>query len=142
MRNIFVDATAWVALFDPKDRNHRKAAEFWSTLKEPSKPIRFSTSDYVLDEAYTLLKVHVNPKSSLLLHQIVSESALTTVNFVGKKTYDEAWKIFSGYEDKKWSFTDCTSYILMKGDRIDEVFAFDDHFRQMGFIMLPREAEG
>lgn len=132
-----MDATAWVALFDPKDQNYDKAKEFWNTLRDPSKPVRFYTSDYVLDEAYTLLKLHVNSKSSLMLHWIISESKITAVSFIGKKMYDEAWKIFSGYEDKRWSFTDCTSYVLMKRDKLIEVFAFDNHFKQMEFIVLP-----
>ena len=38
--------------------------------------------------------------------------------------------------DKLWSFTDCTSYVAMKDSGITEVFAFDHHFEQMGFILL------
>lgn len=137
MRRLFIDATAWVALFDPKDQYHKKAHEFWNTLRTFSEPIRFFSSDYILDEAYTLLKIHVNPRAPVLLHKTISESAITTLLFVGKKVYDEAWKIFSGYEDKRWSFTDCTSYILLKQNRLVKVFTFDDHFKQMGFIVLP-----
>ena len=57
-----------------------------------------------LVEGYTLLRIDVNPRSSLLLHKIMSESVIPTVSFVGRKISDEARKIFSGYEDKKWSF--------------------------------------
>ncbi|WP_448572870.1 hypothetical protein [Trichothermofontia sp.] len=35
------------------------------------------------------------------------------------------------------SFTDCTSYVVMKQHRITEVFTFDHHFSQMGFIPCP-----
>ena len=139
MRKIFVDATVWIAIFDPRDQNHKKIARYWNTLKSFSQPVRFFTSDYVLDEAYTLLKVYVNPSAPALLHKTIHESVITTVYFVGKKIYDEAWKIFAGYEDKKWSFTDCTSYVLMKQDGLIEVLTFDDHFRQMGFAVLPKE---
>ena len=37
--------------------------------------------------------------------------------------------------DKK--YTDCTSFAVMKEFGITEVFAFDHHFEQMGFILLP-----
>ena len=40
-------------------------------------------------------------------------------------------------QDKKWSFTDCTSKVLMERLGIVEVFSFDHHFEQMGFVMKP-----
>jgi len=38
---------------------------------------------------------------------------------------------------KEWSFTDCMSYVVMKQLDIDEAFAFDHHFEQMGFMRRP-----
>lgn len=50
----------------------------------------------------------------------------------------EAWEVFKKYNrDKLWSFTDCTSYVLMKSMGIDMAFTFDERdFRQMGFKIL------
>jgi predicted nucleic acid-binding protein len=46
-----------------------------------------------------------------------------------------AWEIFARFNvAKEWSFTDCTSYAVMKQLGITEVFAFDHHFTQMGFV--------
>ncbi|MDH5769426.1 MAG: PIN domain-containing protein, partial [Nitrospirota bacterium] len=45
----------------------------------------------------------------------------------------KAWEIFKKYEDKEFSFTDCTSFALMKNLRLQKSFTFDEHFRQMGF---------
>lgn len=39
--------------------------------------------------------------------------------------------------DKDFSFTDCTSFIVMELLRINEAFSFDKHFDQYGFIRLP-----
>jgi len=39
--------------------------------------------------------------------------------------------------DKQWSFTDCVSYVVMKQNEIEEAFAFDHHFEQMGFVRRP-----
>ncbi len=48
-----------------------------------------------------------------------------------------SWNVFEQYNiDKLWSFTDCTSYVIMKDIDITEVFEFDHHFEQMGFIRL------
>ena len=53
--------------------------------------------------------------------------------------FDDAWDVFARFNsDKQWSFTDCTTYTVMKQMGITEVFGFDRHFDQMGFIRNPR----
>lgn len=50
----------------------------------------------------------------------------------------QAWKVFEQFNvDKQWSFTDCTSFVVMKQRSMMEAFTFDHHFAQMGFIKLP-----
>ena len=44
--------------------------------------------------------------------------------------------LFDAYTDKKWSFTDCVSYAVMKRLGIREAFALDDDFRQFGFVSV------
>jgi predicted nucleic acid-binding protein len=44
---------------------------------------------------------------------------------VGEEFFELAWDIFTKYEDKKLSFTDCTSFALMKKRGIEKVFTFD-----------------
>ena len=51
----------------------------------------------------------------------------------------KAWDVFERFNrDKLWSFTDCTSYIVMREAALTEAFAYDDHFWQMGFIPVAR----
>jgi uncharacterized protein len=46
--------------------------------------------------------------------------------------------VFERYNiDKFWSFTDCVSYVVMQQQNIQEVFSFDHHFSQMGFVRRP-----
>jgi predicted nucleic acid-binding protein len=53
--------------------------------------------------------------------------------------------IFILYNDKDFSFVDCTSFTLIDHHRLDYAFAFDGHFRQYRFkrtvIVLPRESD-
>lgn len=48
-----------------------------------------------------------------------------------------AWELFLTYDDKKLSFTDCTSFALMKKRGIEKVLSFDEDFNRLGFVLLP-----
>ncbi|MCJ7747686.1 MAG: hypothetical protein MUP27_08075, partial [Desulfobacterales bacterium] len=43
---------------------------------------------------------------------------------------DAAFTIFKGYIDKDFSFTDCTSFSIMRSLKLKSAFAFDKHFEQ------------
>jgi uncharacterized protein len=46
-----------------------------------------------------------------------------------------AWEVFRQYHDKEWSFTDCTSKVMMERLQISQAFAFDSHFEQFGTVV-------
>lgn len=50
---------------------------------------------------------------------------------------EKARAIFFRHRDKDYSFTDCTSFVVMKELRLKEALTTDRHFRQMGFALLP-----
>ena len=50
---------------------------------------------------------------------------------------NKAWDIFKQYKDKDFSFTDCTSFIVIESLKINHVFVFDIHFKQFGLKLLP-----
>jgi predicted nucleic acid-binding protein len=53
-----------------------------------------------------------------------------------EKSDEAICRYFSLVSDKDFSFTDCTSFVLMKKLRIEKAFAFDDHFVQTGFELF------
>jgi len=55
---------------------------------------------------------------------------------IDKEIYKEAWNLYSSRNDKEWSLTDCTSFIVMNRRRITEAFTSDRHFEQAGFKIL------
>jgi len=64
-------------------------------------------------------------------------SALVRVLWVDRDVEAGGWKIFKTHREKKYSFTDCTSFALMETQAIKNAFTFDKHFQQHGFNMLP-----
>jgi predicted nucleic acid-binding protein len=50
--------------------------------------------------------------------------------------FERAIAIYRSYADKHWSFTDCTSFAVMERLAVTKAFAFDEHFRQFGSIVV------
>jgi len=58
---------------------------------------------------------------------------------VSKADQRAAWKLFKKHDDKEFSFTDCTSFVVMERLGLLYAFAFDEHFEQTGqFTRVPR----
>lgn len=138
MKQIFVDTGAWDALVDSGDLNHELALLFQGEISGRYKLV---ATNYVLDELYTLLLMNVGYRRTAefkrQLDALVEEKVLQVI-WVTPEIATEAWRIFEQFnKDKEWSFTDCVSYAVMKQLEIDEAFAFDHHFEQMGFVRRP-----
>ncbi len=138
MRRIFVDTSAWDAIADANDPNHELALLF---RDEIAGKCRLLTTNYVLDELYTLLLLNIGYRSTVEFKQrldVLIEEGVLEVVWITPAIAEDAWKIFEQFDvDKRWSFTDCTSYVVMKQNEIEEEFAFDHHFAQMGFKRSP-----
>jgi uncharacterized protein len=44
--------------------------------------------------------------------------------------------VFKTFADKDWSFTDCTSKIVIEQLGIAQAFAFDHNFEQFGTVQI------
>jgi predicted nucleic acid-binding protein len=55
---------------------------------------------------------------------------------------EKARRVFFRHRDKDYSFTDCTSLVVMQELKLRQALTTDMHFRQMGFQMLPSPARG
>ncbi len=138
MNQLFVDTSAWDALADNPDKHHLSAIRFRDEMAGRRKLL---TSSYIFDELFTLLLLNIGYGPTVeykkKLDILIAEHVLDMI-WIDDAIAIEAWDVFEKYNaDKLWSFTDCTSYAVMKRLGITEVFAFDHHFEQMGFLRLP-----
>jgi predicted nucleic acid-binding protein len=138
MRQVFVDTSAWDALADSRDAHHELALLFRQEIADRAQLV---ITDYVLDELYTLLLLNIGYQGAVSfknkLDTLVQEGIVAVV-WITEAIVQDAWQVFEQFNvDKKWSFTDCVSYVVMKQRKITEAFTFDHHFQQMGFAKLP-----
>ena len=75
--------------------------------------------------------------ASINLSKKMRNSQIVRTLCISKNVEEKALDLFEKYDDKTFSFTDCVSFVIMKDLGIQEAFAFDDHFLQMGFVRRP-----
>jgi predicted nucleic acid-binding protein len=64
------------------------------------------------------------------------DGSLATVRHLTEDDLRLAWDVFRRFSDKEWSFTDCTSKVVMEQLGVTQAFAFDHHFRQFGTVQV------
>ena len=128
--NVFVDTGAWFAYFVWRDPDHNSARK-WISTNESS----LVTSDYILDELFTLLKIRESQVVAVAAGRVLIEEKICQVIKLTPDDFTRAWSIFVQFSDKGWSFTDCTSKAIMEGLIIPTAFSFDEHFEQFGSII-------
>jgi predicted nucleic acid-binding protein len=129
-----MDTSGWVAL-------KHKGDTFWQTATTLHRALltsgaRYVTSNFVLDEAYTLLLHRAGHHVAVELEEEIRASRLVTVIRITLEWEDEAWQMFKRYTDKMFSFTDCTSFVVMRLRGIWEAFTNDHNFEQVGYQRL------
>lgn len=135
---LFVDTWGWGALANPKEAQHQQVKQIMETLIKVKK--RLITTNFVLDETYTLVRFRIHHRASVELYQKIEQlviGKLLKVIHITPELEQAAWRIFEQYSDKGVSFTDCTSFAVMQLLELTQVLTDDHHFEQMGFQILP-----
>lgn len=133
---IFVDSSAFKGLVDFDDEVHEEASGFWEKVEQEGlSPI---TTNFVLDETYTLLRKRKGKAIAIKFKKDLAES-LGVLDVVRVTLRDEggAWKFFKELPGRGVSYTDCTSFAVMQRLGLTEAFTFDRDFRKAGIKVLP-----
>jgi len=135
MEKLFVDTGGWMAMADVKDPVHvtsAKARDHW--LEQGGV---LATSNYVLDETLTLIRIRLGIEPTEKWWTMISESPRCHVEWVSPERVAKAIRWFFKWKDQSFSFTDCTSFIIMRELGIEKVLTGDRHFNTAGFQILP-----
>jgi len=130
---ILIDTGAIYAFVTRSDANHKSARRFvqrWLRQKGV-----FVLADVVFAETMTLLKIRLGGEVALRVGRELRENPVYLWTALGADGERDAWAIFQQYDDKDWSFTDCSLLALARHSGIRRVFAFDRHFSQMPEIV-------
>jgi uncharacterized protein len=138
---VFLDTGAFLALADGDDQYHSAATPVYTELIQTK--AQLFTSNFILSETYTLIRFKVGHQAAVEFMKPFDQTGIKILR-VSEAIEHTAKTIFQRYDDKDFSFVDCTSFALIDHHRLDHAFAFDGHFRQFRFkrtvIVLPRES--
>ncbi len=136
-RRVFVDTGAWYALQVSDDEWHEAAVGALRELVATRHPL--VTSNQVIGETYTLLRVTCGHAAALAFLDRLDESRRVERAFIGKELEARAYRLLRQYADQDFSFVDAMSFALMRAERIRHAFAFDQHFAVAGFTRVPAD---
>lgn len=135
MKALFVDTAGWMACADAADPAHaRSRAARDAALKAGHGLI---TTDFVVDETLTLIRFRLGLDAARAWWQQVDGSSRLRWERIDAARFEKAQALFFQYQDKDFSFTDCTSFVVMRELRLTHAMTTDRHFRQVGFQLLP-----
>lgn len=132
MAQIFVDTSAWYAIYDKRDQRHDQASKF---LRETSDLL--ISSNLIFAETLSLMTKRLGKTLALNFGQRIRASAKVRLLHLDGALEERAWGYFERYHDKPWDFIDCSSFALMDSLELSRAFTFDAHFTQKGFQISP-----
>ncbi len=133
MRRFFLDTNFLVALELASDQNHPNAVEIWNEVI--AAPFHFFTTSYVFDEMLTFLNSRNHHDKAVEAGENLLFSPNVTFVHVNEDMFFAGWKMFQTYNDKKFSLTDCISFLTMRSHDISIALSFDRDFEQAGFLI-------
>ena len=128
---IFVDTGAFVARYMESDQHHKAALKTWKRADVSGE--RLLTSNFVLDETFTLLGRWASYPFAAQKARLIYSSTRIEILRPDEKDELKALAFFEKFADQGVSFTDCVSFTLMNRYKARKAFSFDKHFERAGY---------
>jgi len=132
MKQAFVDTGAWYAYINAGDPDHPRIKDFLESFRG-----RLVTSNYIFDETVTLVRARLGYQRAAKVGEVLLDPRVVELVRVGAGDERTAWQLFKERPDKTYSFTDCTSFVLMRRLNINAAATLDEHFAQESFETTP-----
>ena len=132
---VFVDASAWVAVVWNGDQYHAIAAPEYRRLITASIPL--VTTNLVIAEAHALIRRHGGHMRAMRYLESLRTSPRVERIYSDANVEVHAERLLAQYDDHAFSIADAVSFTVMRERGITEAFAFDHHFLIADFTLLP-----
>jgi len=134
MRKVFVDTAAWIALININDNLYAPAQQVMSALRQQK--ARLVTTEFALLEVADALSAPATRLQTAAFVEGLRRLAILRIIPANHGLLADGWELYKQRPHKDWSLTDCTSFVVMRRERITQAFTSDHHFEQAGFVNL------
>jgi predicted nucleic acid-binding protein len=130
---VFVDTSAFYAVFDRDDANHARAKTVWERLLRQGDTLL--TNNYVLVESSALLQHRLGMAAVRVFFDDVVR--LLQVDWITEQRHRAGAEAVLAASRKSLSLVDCVSFQTMRENGVQAALCFDHHFREQGFKTIP-----
>lgn len=131
MKPVFADTVYFLALLNAADQWHSHAR---ALSANPPGPL--VTTEFVLPEVGDALSRPGDHVRFARLLQLLRAQSDVRIVPISQQLFDGGCTLHAQREDKEWSLTDCTSFVVMHSNGLSEALTSDHHFTQAGFNIL------
>ena len=131
--SVFIDTSALLAVLNADDANHQAARRLWeSAIARGEMPI---SHNYILVETSALVLRRLGLEALRVLEGDIVP--ILRVVWVTRDIHAAAASAHLAAARRSLSLVDCTSFEIMRRTGVRMAFAFDCHFQEYGFELLP-----
>jgi len=128
----FIDSSFWIALTYPRDARHADA----EALLKRHGSTDLVTSDLIRGETWTWLNRRAGHASAVRFLDRLERTKRLEIVTVTPEIERQALAWLRRHDERRYSFVDATSFLLMRSLRIRDALAFDGDFTAAGFTEL------
>ncbi len=130
---VFIDTSAFLAILDANDSMHLPATKTWKRLIDDREPLL--TTSYVIVETAALVQSRLGMPAAHAFHEIIVP--LLEIEWVDHSLHSNAASALLTANRRNLSLVDCASFESMRRLGLTNAFAFDRHFAEQGFSLIP-----
>ena len=133
-----MDAGAWIALAQRRDRAHARVTAHYHSLRSAGDAL--ITCNLALAETATRLRYDAGVKAAGSFREIIEQAVATrrlAVRYADAELDAAAWRIMERYGDVALSFADCAGAVTASEAGAEGVFGLDRDFAALGFALEP-----
>jgi predicted nucleic acid-binding protein len=129
---IYVDTSAFYALLDRADPNHKEASSLWVSLMKNN--FSLATSNYVVSETMEMLQKRIGFDAARIWCKDILN--VLDVLWVDEGIHKQAYELWLNLGRIPVSLVDCTSFVAMHRHQIEKAFCFKRQFKVYGFELI------
>ncbi|OQA46606.1 MAG: Ribonuclease VapC20 [Chloroflexi bacterium ADurb.Bin325] len=133
-REVFVDASAWIALNDRGDQYHQAAVAIYYRLLQEGRCL--VTTNLVVAEAQIIIRRKGGFGPAIRFLESIRQTHRLQMIYADPDIDLLAERILRQFSDHELSLADAASFAVMRQREITDAFTFDRHFQMAGFTPL------